>query len=195
MQAVIAALAASALSFAVLYLLLSRRIRKLVDPEAIVAQIRREIEELIAELNHTAERNITLMEAKIASLAGVLQKAERRIALLRREASALEQSERAYAALRSAPPEAPRSEAGAKAGEGARPEPRLEGSVRERPTRARRARTTESELEREVPDEAEVRERILTLHRAGISPDSICRKVRVPRAKVDLIVALEEEST
>ena len=205
MQAVIAALAASAVSFAVLYLLLARRIRKLVDPQAVVAQIRREIEELIVELDHTTERNISLMEDKIASLSGVLEKAEKRISILRREAAALAQSERAYASLRGAPAAAGPDETLAEAGVQARAA-RVEGVSSRRRLKPARGRTRQpaepqagvdqgSRLEPEARLEPEVRERILSLHRAGISPDSICRTVRVPRATVELIVALAEEAT
>jgi hypothetical protein len=165
MQAIIVALSSSAVAFAVLYLLLTRRVRKLVDPEAIMGQIRREVEELIAELNHTTERNITLMEEKVKAIAGTLEASEKRIAVLRREAATLEQRERVYAALRSPPePSAPRAD-----------------------------EATRPELAEQETGGGDVRSRIVSLHRAGISPDSISRRVNVPRAKVELIVALEEE--
>ena len=167
MQGIVVALSASAVAFAVLYLLLTRRIRKLVDPDAILAQIRREVEELIVELNQTTERNISLMEAKLKTLAGVLQKAEKRVAVLRREASTLEQTERAYATLRQPPA----------------------------PGRVAPRRDEDSQDIVAVqggPDE-DLRSIVISLHRAGISAESIARRTSVPRAKVELIVSLEEE--
>lgn len=176
MQGIFVALAASAVSFAALYLLLTRRVRALVDPDTILAQIRREVEELIVELNSTTERNISLMEQKLKTLSGVLQKVEKRLAVLRREAAALEQSERVYAALR-------------------RP-PEPEASV---PTLTDEQRMPHRGADRTpVPDapaggEEDVRALVVSLHRAGISADSIARKVKLSRAKVELIVSLEEE--
>ena len=176
MQGIIVALAASSVTFAALYLLLTRKIRRLVDPDTILAQIRREVEELIVELNNTTERNISLMEQKLKTLSGVLQKVEKRLAILRREAATLEQSERVYAALRR-PPE---------------PETDLPPATDERPVPAlvtdRVAVPAASEGR-----EDNVRDQVVSLHRAGISADSIARRVRLSRAKVELIVSLEED--
>jgi hypothetical protein len=176
MEGIFVALAASAVSFAALYLLLTRRIRKLVDPDTILAQIRREVEELIVELNNTTERNISLMEQKLKTLSGVLQKVEKRLAVLRREAAAIEQSERVYAALRR-PPDL-----------GADLPP-----VPSEPQVAPLDSEEEAAPEPSAVPEENVRARVVSLHRAGISADSIARKVKLSRAKVELIVSLEEE--
>jgi hypothetical protein len=170
MQGIIVALSASAVSFAALYLLLARRIRMLVDPETILAQIRREVEELIVELNGTTERNITLMEQKLATINGALRRVEKRLAVLRREAASLEESERVYAALR---------------------------GPSDRPVGARAELAPEPISAQPIADGEGagegVRERVVSLHRAGISPESIARRVNLPRAKVELIVSLEQE--
>ena len=191
MPGVIAALAAALVSFAVLYLVLDRRIRKKVDPQTILGQIRREIEGLILELNQTAERNLTLMEEKMGVLRDVLEDAEKRVAVLRREAQTLQRVERAYTALRPAPEAAPEpsGKGGVERRRGARARGRLP-AARPRPNAAARA----AEAAAEAPDPAETRARVLSLHRAGISVDSIVRSLRVPRATVDLIVSLEEGS-
>jgi hypothetical protein len=193
MQGIIVALSASAVAFAVLYLVLTRRIRKQVDPEAILGQIRKEVEELIVELNHTTERNISLMEEKLATLSATIEGAEKRLAVLRREASALEKTERAYAALRAPPAAQPVASRAAQVRD-SRASP--SGGSRAARRGARPSRVT-AEPKPPPPadggaEEADVRTVIVGLHRAGISAESIARRVNVPRAKVELIVSLEE---
>lgn len=181
MQAIIVALASSAVSFAVLYLLVDRRIRRRVDPETILAQIRGEIEGLILELNQTADRNLTLLEEKMGAVKDVLEQAERRVAVLKREARAVDQAAHAYAALREDPLP---TEDGAAPPRGAGK--RATGRARGRRAAIPPATPTPAE------DAAEVRARIVSLHRAGISAESIVSRLKVPRATVELIVSLEE---
>ena len=182
MEAIFAVLAASLVSFAVLYLLLERRIRKRVDPETILGQIRREIEGLIVDLNQTAERALSLLEEKMNAAKDVVEKSERRVAALRREAKSLERAGKAYIALKDAPmgrPEPPAKKAG--------------------PSRGKRATPAEREtapVKVEGPTEGlPVRHRIVSLHRAGFSVDSIVNRLGVPRATVDLVVSLEDQGS
>jgi hypothetical protein len=118
------------------------------------------------------------MEEKVKTLSGVLQKTEKRVAVLRREAAALEQSERTYATLRRLPPEAEH---------GARAEQELESRDPGGDVPAPAPPDPE-----ETAGQGDVRARIVSLHRAGISVESIARRVNLPRAKVELIVSLEE---
>jgi hypothetical protein len=201
MGAVVASLAASLVSFAVLYLLLERRIRRRVDPETILGQIRREIEGLIVDMNQTTERALSLLEEKMSAAKQVVEDSERRLKTLRREAETLERAGKTYAALRDAPAanapfldparEAPPGR-GRRAGHRTgrpRAAPERPGAALESPEPA-----AERAADAEV-GEPPVRDRIVSLHRAGISVDSIVRRLGVPRATVDLVVSLEDQES
>jgi len=72
--------------FLVLYLALKKKIEARTDAASVLKQIRDEVDRLIVELNQTTDRNITLIEDKLASLNEQLALADKRIVMLRREA-------------------------------------------------------------------------------------------------------------
>ncbi|MBN1834538.1 MAG: hypothetical protein JW820_01745 [Spirochaetales bacterium] len=85
--------------FLVLYLMLKRRIDARTDSRAVLGEIRDEIDRIIVELNQTTERNITLIEDRLAALSDQLGQADRKISLLRREGDKTEASTQLYANL------------------------------------------------------------------------------------------------
>lgn len=70
---------------AVIYLLLIRRIDRKLEPGRIVEQVRSEIEGIIVELNQTTDRNIGLIEDRVNRLNSVLEQADKRLSVLKRE--------------------------------------------------------------------------------------------------------------
>jgi len=68
-----------------LYLILKRRIEKSIDPKALINEIRVEVDRIILQMNNTTERNISLIEDKIAALSDLLDKADKKIIVLKRE--------------------------------------------------------------------------------------------------------------
>ena len=68
-----------------LYILLKHQLLKLVNPSALVKEIRQEIDQVIIEMNRTTETNIGLLEDKINTISELLTKADKRILLLQRE--------------------------------------------------------------------------------------------------------------
>jgi hypothetical protein len=68
-----------------IYALLRDRVRRATTADSQIAEIREEVSRLLVELNQTTDRNIALLEDKIASLNGELATADKKIGLLRRE--------------------------------------------------------------------------------------------------------------
>ena len=88
-----------AIGFIILYLVLKKKIETRTDSSAILAEIRDEIDRIIVELNQTTERNISLIEDRLAALSDQLGQADKRIALLRRERDKNEASTQVYASI------------------------------------------------------------------------------------------------
>lgn len=68
-----------------IYVLLRDRVRRAASRNAQISEIRDEVSRLLVELNRTTDRNIALIEDRIASLNGLLSSADKKIGLLRRE--------------------------------------------------------------------------------------------------------------
>ena len=68
-----------------IYALLRDRVRRATSRDAHIAEIRDEVSRLLVELNRTTDRNIALIEDRIASLNELLSSADKKIGLLRRE--------------------------------------------------------------------------------------------------------------
>jgi hypothetical protein len=88
-----------AAGFAVLYLVLKKKIEARTDSSAILRELRDEIDRIIVELNQTTERNISLIEDRLASLSDHLAQADKRIALLRRESDKHDASTQVYTGI------------------------------------------------------------------------------------------------
>ena len=71
--------------FVILYLILKRKINKSINPRALIDEIRVEVDRIILQLNNTTERNISLIEDKIKELSDLMEKADKKIVLLKRE--------------------------------------------------------------------------------------------------------------
>ena len=67
------------------YLLLQQRVRRATSSESRISEIRDEVSRLLVELNQATDRNIALMEDKIAVLNEAISTADKKIGLLRRE--------------------------------------------------------------------------------------------------------------
>ena len=83
----------------IIYLILKAKLNKSVDPKAILESIREEGDRIIVELNSTTDRNISLLEDKVQSLSTLLEQADRKISVLRREIEKHELSGKIYSEL------------------------------------------------------------------------------------------------
>ena len=65
----------------VLWIILFRKFKKQFSSDAILENIRLEIDKLLTEINRETDRDLTLVDGKIAELKKVMEDAERRINL------------------------------------------------------------------------------------------------------------------
>lgn len=96
--------------YVLVYLLLKKKIAKSLDAAAILDQVRDEVGRIVVELNQTTNRNITLIEDRINALSELLSKADKKIALIRREAEKQEIGARLYSELAAKRQETPKAE-------------------------------------------------------------------------------------
>jgi Na+/phosphate symporter len=72
---------------------------KSLDPRAVLESIREEVDRIIVELNSTTDRNITLLEDKVQSLTTLIEQADKKIGILRREIEKHELADKVYSDL------------------------------------------------------------------------------------------------
>lgn len=85
--------------YLVVYLLLKRRLARTLNAARLLDEVREEVDRILVELNQTTNRNITLIEDRISRLNDLLGKADRKIALLDREAEKQGLAARLYSEL------------------------------------------------------------------------------------------------
>jgi hypothetical protein len=169
-----------------LYVLLSDRVKRATTVQSQIAEIRDEVSRLLVELNQTTERNIAVMEDKIASLNETLSAADKKIGLLQREIEKHDVGSQIYSRLAERrpqrPPEAP-------------PAPAVEPLVVE-PAPAPRGVTQRGEqapaLAVELSERPDLHERVMMLHRSGFAASLIASRVGVPLGEIELIISLEQ---
>ncbi|UCF97667.1 MAG: hypothetical protein JSV89_21240 [Spirochaetaceae bacterium] len=83
----------------IVYLLLKAKLNKSLDPKAVLESIREEVDRIIVELNSTTDRNITLLEDRVQNLSSLLEQADRKIVVLKREIEKHELSGKVYSEL------------------------------------------------------------------------------------------------
>lgn len=199
-------LAAQAVIAAVTILWVRRYLRRLADEDGAVAAARRDVAALIAELDATADRNLTIVEDKLGELKAALAEIDKRLALLSRErpartgaasesaASGPVPEPAAYAAPppRRAPPVAydrrglPSDEFAFSA---AVPEAAENPSAAPKPSNGVpfvRLSQRQFEAEESFPD------RVIRLYRKGLSADAIAATLGAHRSEVEIAIAMEE---
>ncbi len=85
MNAVVVTVLLNAATFAVLYIVLTRRVRRELDAGETLDAIRDEINALVVELNRTTDRNVGIAEERMRTLRKLIDTADRRIQLANRE--------------------------------------------------------------------------------------------------------------
>jgi hypothetical protein len=201
----------------IIYALLRDRLRRATTAEAQIAEIREEVSSLLVELNQTTDRNIVLMEDRIASLNDLLGTADKKIGLLQREIEKHDVGTKIYSRLAETRPAAPLGASASGAGQAGAPrqaaaqvEPTVEApptpplavelSVRTDQRAPLRAEPVARGVEQSDPGpgrpargaEGDVRQRVMMLYRSGFSPSLIASRVGAPLGEVELIISLEE---
>lgn len=93
-----------AIGFVFLHAKLDRKVR----PNALLDEIKREVNSIIVELNQTTDRNIGLIEERIETLNSILEKVDKRLALIRREWEQHEAGIQVYSDLKRSAVQTPR---------------------------------------------------------------------------------------
>ena len=183
--------AAFAVSFSVCLLFLGywrRRIQRGLEAEMMLGRIRDEIDEMIIEINRTADRNVTLLENRITRLNSLIQRAEKLERVREREAEKDTGVERVYSELgRNRGLNITVEDNDGRPGLSSEPIPEPESSE-----------AGESGPESPPPGDTSIlnggvppmRERVLTLHRRGESLQSIAESLNMNRGEVELIISL-----
>jgi hypothetical protein len=86
-------IAVNVLGYFVIFVLLGRRLDRRASPDS---RIREEVNRLMVELNQTTDRNIALIEDRVAGLTDLLSRADKKIGLLRRESEKHDMGARVY---------------------------------------------------------------------------------------------------
>lgn len=196
------------LGLVAIWLFVRARLNRALELENMVAEVRKEVRALNIELNETADRNISLVEDRMQALHGLLDEADRRMGIMRREIDNRASEREVYSKLgRRRPYQAeeakeapPRTEAAAS----------TVGSRFEAPPagfdEVRGAAGTEAPIRLELPRKsAEIlparesvippktlREEAIELYRKGFSADIIAARLGATVAEIDLLVSLEE---
>ncbi len=190
----------------VAYLVLNRNIRTRTSQQAALDEIKREVGAIITELNSTTERNIELIEDRIASLERLIEQADKRVGALRRDLATRSGEGGTYTRLGRSSSQGPaqattraRAEsvendgAGADAGSG---ETRGVQDASADGGTGREARPRGAERLSEGPPAGDasgtVRERVRRLYLQGVPMPRIAAIVGKTVGEVELFVALDE---
>ncbi len=209
LSAILVTCAVNILGSLVVYLLLKERIRRTASAAAQLQEVREEVNRLVVELNQTTDRNIALIEDRISSLTELLYKSDKKVTLLRRETEKHEVGSMVYSRIAEGRPArtgpTPLSEEVRAGVEGARIAEQARGQEPAEPAApetvpafdaAPRADTLKVELA-DAPAQKtthqDLRERVVSLYRAGFSAALIASRVGAPLGEVELIIALEHQ--
>jgi len=171
-----------------LYLIMRKRIRRLLDGGEALDAIRDEINHLIVELNQTSDRNIGIIEERIGRLKTLVDEADRKITLLARESEKVRLGADVYERLK----KSKSLVAGV---------PRNTGTADDRSSQTvglaagttdlHIADTQESEAMREAEKHpGKTTAEVLELHRQGFEPKLIAAKTGSTLGEIELIISL-----
>ena len=173
-----------------------RRIQRGLEAEMMLGRIRDEIDEMIIEINRTADRNVTLLENRITRLNSLIQRAEKLERVREREAEKDTGVQRVYSELgrnRGLRITVDEDDHDGQPGLSSEPIPEPESpGAGESGSESAPPGDTSILDGGAVPDGGvpPIRERVLTLHRRGESLQSIAESLNMNRGEVELIISL-----
>lgn len=223
MNAIIIAIAAQVVACAALVFWTRAKVRSSLGSGAELERIRREIGALMAELDASADRNITVLEDRLSALKELVATADRRIASLDKELTRRQAEASVYDRLgrfsgppgearpaaelapsaRPAPP--PQTQPYTQASQPASQPPYPQASQQALPQASRQQRPEPPAAEpsasipfirfseKPLPIEEPFADKVLSLSRRGFSSDIIAARLKATMAEVDLVLSLEQE--
>ncbi|NNM66582.1 MAG: hypothetical protein HKM06_01080 [Spirochaetales bacterium] len=168
----------------VFYLVFRAQLRKSMGSAELLKEIRIEIDQLVKELNLTAERNIGVLEERLGRLDVLLKKADQRLTLLAKEDDK-RSTPLIYTRPKTVVPEKPEFEK--ETGPLGVALVTQKGSAREELHVVPPAGSQETPAE---PSEQTLRQRVLNLRAQGFSAEEIAQQTQAALAEVELILSL-----
>lgn len=215
MVSFLALLAVDVLGLAAIWFFLKSRLNRALGLESLLESVRKEVRALDIELNETADRNVSLLEDRMKSLRELLDEADRRMGVVKRELGRREAEREVYSQLgrkahrqpQASPApkgeEAPELFAEPKAGPAQTaaaaplppepsPPPAGEEPIKLSLGRPQRPLPEVSRAAESVIPPKSRREEALELYRQGFSADIIAVRLGATVAEIELLVSLEE---
>jgi septal ring factor EnvC (AmiA/AmiB activator) len=156
-----------------MFLYFRLQIRRELSRENRIDSVRREIEQLIIELDHTTDRNVEILENRISSLKEAVSQGERVIRLIESEQEKRDNAVPLYTDLRNN--QLPSSE---------------DKEVLFQVVNEEESALSDVSLDIEVIDG---RERALEMFKQGMDASLIASSTGLPRGEVDLIISLNKK--
>ncbi len=180
----------SIMILAVIYILLRRRIDKLTDTDMVSDELSKNLDVILSEINQATDRNVLIIEDKIAALETIIDKAEKRITLLNKivhsdadtaeRAAVKDRENRKQDKLKETEPE---------------PEPGELTYSHLNKMNIMSGLVTPLAIKEKIPENREtVKDKILSLYRNGIDAAIIASSVGVNRGEVELIISLYKQT-
>ncbi|MGL1894676.1 MAG: hypothetical protein OCD02_23860 [Spirochaetaceae bacterium] len=149
----------------VIYRVLSRRVNKKIDNKTFLNSVKEEINSLINQINETSDRNVLLVENRLEKISLAIAEADRKLAKLKTESKVNIETKVTQNILSSQPV--------------IEPEVMFTGNE------------VEPEKIEPIDDPSLTRrERILLLHKQGISPTVIASQTKATIGEVELIISV-----
>ncbi len=167
-------LAAAILAVSGGFYFLKRKIDKAVSSEEWISRVRDEIDELVLEMNQTAERNVALLEDRIRTLESLLEEADRKLLLFQKEKEKSDLSMQVYSHLKKNTLLTPQEPVQEKSG--------LQLTLED-----------EEKEHRKEEKSLSLKDRVMELYGQGFSSEIISQKLQASIAEVDLIISLQTE--
>ncbi|QEN07869.1 hypothetical protein EXM22_07650 [Oceanispirochaeta crateris] len=164
------------------FLYLKVRIDRVVSGEEWIHKIRDEIDQLVLEMNQTAERNVALLEHRVKALRTLLDEADKKLTVLQKESEKSDLSRQVYSHLK--------KQAVTPAS------PSVKKSVEEvelllfENTSSDTLSSEKSKKEVNPPAKS-LKDRVMDLYEQGFSSEIISQKLGASISEVDLIISLK----
>ncbi|MFP4510890.1 MAG: hypothetical protein ACLFNQ_12280 [Spirochaetaceae bacterium] len=147
-----------------MFLYFRRRIDRELSAERAIEKVRTEIGQLVAEMNKTTERNITLIEDRVRRAGAEIDRADRSLSALSRVRETTERSVETYNEL---------------------------GRIRKPETRPQPQDTVPTEVIADKPEKRRtMRDSAVELHSQGVPVDEIASRLGGTIAEIELMVGL-----
>ncbi|MBF9016177.1 MULTISPECIES: hypothetical protein [unclassified Oceanispirochaeta] len=163
------------------FIYLKLKVDKVVSGEEWIRKIRDEIDQLILEMNQTAERNVALLENRVKVLQDLLDEADKKLQIMQKETEKSDLSRQVYSHLKKqtvlTPPKESENDT-----------PGLFDDIKldSAPTTG----SSDTEKSEKEEDSRPLKERVMDLYEQGFGAELISQRLGASISEVDLIINL-----